>query len=216
MWVNKINNKIYVGSGSSLYKRITDYYQPWYLKSRTSLYILRAILKYGLINFSLVILEHTDRDNLIKCEQKWIDLLKPEYNLNQIAGNSLGYKHTPKSLENMRNRVISAETRFKMSQSAIARLEREGKLSHFEGKKHTPEALNLLRTALKRTKLHKPGVEVEITDLETKLTTTYESIRKAAKAINSDIKSLSRREKSQLEKGITPYRGRYIVVFKRS
>jgi len=116
----------------------------------------------------------------------------------------------------MRNRVISAETRFKMSQSAIARLEREGKLSHFEGKKHTPEALNLLRTALKRTKLHKPGVEVEITDLETKLTTTYESIRKAAKAINSDIKSLSRREKSQLEKGITPYRGRYIVVFKRS
>lgn len=136
-WVNKINHKIYVGSGSSLYKRITDYYQPWYLKSRTSLYILRAILKYGLINFSLVILEHTDRDNLIKCEQKWIDLLKPEYNLNQIAGNSLGYKHTPKSLENMRNRVISAEIRFKMSQSAIARLEREGKLSHFEGKKHT-------------------------------------------------------------------------------
>jgi hypothetical protein len=118
----------------------------------------------------------------------------------------------------MRNRVISAETRFKMSQSAIARLEREGKLSPFEGKTHTPEALNLIRTAaLKRTKLHKPGVEVEITDLETKLTTTYESIRKAAKAINSDIKSLSRREKSQLEKGITtPYRGRYIVVFKRS
>jgi len=51
----------------------------------------------------------------------------------------------------MINRVISAETRFKMSKSAIARLEREGKLSHFEGKKHTPEALNLLRTAaLKR------------------------------------------------------------------
>jgi hypothetical protein len=46
------------------------------------------------------------------------------------------------------------------------------------------------------TKLNKAGVEVEITDLETKLTVTYESIRKAAKAINSDIKSLSRREKS--------------------
>jgi len=27
-WVNKINNKIYIGSGSSLYKRISDYYQP--------------------------------------------------------------------------------------------------------------------------------------------------------------------------------------------
>ena len=53
-------------------------------------------------------------------------------------------------------------------------------------------------------------------DLETKLTVTYESIRKAAKAINSDIKSLSRWEKSQLEKGInTPYRKRYMIVFNR-
>lgn len=71
--------------------------------------------------------------------------------------------------------------------------------------------------ALNRTKLPNPVVEVEITDIETKLTSRYESIRKAAKAINSDIKSLSRREKSQLEKGInTPYRGRYIIVFNRS
>lgn len=69
---------------------------------------------------------------------------------------------------------------------------------------------------MNRTKLSRGGVEVEVTDLDTKITTSYESIRKAAKAINSDIKSLSRREKSQLEKGInTPYKGRYIVVFKR-
>lgn len=39
------------------------------------------------------------------------------------------------------------------------------------------------------------GVEVKITDLETKVSTTYESINKAAKAINSDIKSLSRLKK---------------------
>ena len=135
-----------------------------------------------------------------------------------MAGNTLGYKHTPESLKKMRNRKILEETRLKMSQSAKLRLEREGKLSHFEGKQHTPESLNLIRAAaLNRTKLNKPGVEVEITDIETKLTTTYESIRKAAKAINSDIKSLSRREKSQLEKGInTLYRGRYQIVFKRS
>ena len=75
----------------------------------------------------------------------------------------------------------------------------------------------IIAAALKITKLNKLGVEVEITDLETKLTTTYESIRKAAKDINSDIKSLSRREKSQRGKGInTPYKGRYMIVFKRS
>nr|YP_009262018.1 hypothetical protein [Chrysoporthe austroafricana]AMX22093.1 hypothetical protein [Chrysoporthe austroafricana] len=95
---------------------------------------------------------------------------------------------------------------------------RKGINNNFYGKKHTAEALNsLVNAALNRSKLSKPGVEVEITDLDTKLTTSYESIRKAAKAINSDIKSLSRREKSQLEKGInTPYRGKYIIVFKRS
>jgi hypothetical protein len=63
------------------------------------------------------------------------------------------------------------------------------------GKKHTPEALisaTPKEAALNRTKLTKPGIEVEITDIDTKLTTTYESIRKAAFAIYSDIKSLSR------------------------
>lgn len=217
MWVNNVNGKIYVGSGIYLYKRITDYYRPWYFKSRTSLYILRAILKYGLINFSLVILEHTDPNNLIMCEQKWMDLLKPEYNLNPVAGSSKGYEHTPESIAKMKNRLITEETKLKMSESAKGRLKWQGKQGPFEGKKHSEKSLDLLRAiALNRTKLHKAGVEVEVTDLETKLTVTYESIRKAAKAINSDIKSLSRREKSQLEKGInTPYRKRYMIVFNR-
>jgi hypothetical protein len=42
-------------------------------------------------------------------------------------------------------------------------------------------------------------------------------MRIAAKAIHSDIKSISRHEKIQLEKGIdTPYKGRYIITIKRS
>jgi hypothetical protein len=68
-----------------------------------------------------------------------------------------------------------------------------------------------------RENLPVPGIEVEITDLQTKLTTTYDSIHKAANAIDSDIKTILRREKSQLEKGVnTPYRNRYIIVIKRS
>lgn len=167
-------------------------------------------------NFSLIILEYTTSEDLIKCEQKWIDLLKPEYNLNLQAGNSKGYVHTLDSIEKIRiaalGRKHREDVKLAMSES------RKGVNNNFYGKKHSVETLNLLReAALNRTKLSKPGVEVEITDLETKLTTYYESIRKAAKAINSDIKSLSRREKSQLKKGInTPYRGRYIIVFKRS
>jgi hypothetical protein len=71
--------------------------------------------------------------------------------------------------------------------------------------------------ACKRKNLLVPSIEVEITDLQTKLTSTYASINKAANAIESDIKTILRREKSQLKKGVnTPYRNRYIIVIKRS
>ena len=60
------------------------------------------------------------------------------------------------------------------------------------------------------------GIEVEITDLETNIITKYDSIRLAAKAINSDIKTILRREKSQLQKNEkTPYKGRYVIVIKK-
>nr|YP_009722357.1 hypothetical protein [Morchella importuna]QGN66759.1 hypothetical protein [Morchella importuna] len=41
-WLNKVNNKIYIGSGDPLYKRLSDYYQDWYLSSRPSLLVIRA------------------------------------------------------------------------------------------------------------------------------------------------------------------------------
>jgi hypothetical protein len=106
---------------------------------------------------------------------------------------------------------------------------RRGINNPFFGKTHTEESLALIRVAaLNREKSSVPGIEIDITDLETKLTTTYDSIRKAANAINSDIKTIlppravtgtgaRGREKSQLEKGInTPYRKRYMIVIKRS
>jgi hypothetical protein len=88
----------------------------------------------------------------------------------------------------------------------------------FYGKKHSKESLTLLKAAsAKRIKSPVTGIEVEITNLETKITTVYESIRKAAKNIGSDIKTILRREKSQITKGLnTPYKKIYMIVIKRS
>jgi hypothetical protein len=36
-----------------------------------------------------------------------LDNLKPEYNIVEIAGSTLGYKHTEESLNKMRNFIIS-------------------------------------------------------------------------------------------------------------
>lgn len=96
--INKIKNKYYIDSGDPLYLRISDYYQDCYFSSRSNLYIIRALSKYGINNFSLIILDYSDSDNLIKCEQKWFDLIKLEYNLSTTAGNTKGYKHTVENI----------------------------------------------------------------------------------------------------------------------
>ena len=64
-WFNNINGKFYIGRGDPLYLRLSDYYQDWYYVARAN--IVRALSKHEMANFSLVILEYTTSDNLIKC-----------------------------------------------------------------------------------------------------------------------------------------------------
>lgn len=94
---------MYVGSGDPLYTRLSDYYQPWYLIYRSNLYIVKALKKSTMANFSLYVLEYANSDNVISCEQNWINIINPEYNINPNAGNSKGYKHTDEALEKMHN-----------------------------------------------------------------------------------------------------------------
>jgi hypothetical protein len=93
---------------------------------------------------------------------------------------------------------------------------RKGINNPFYKKKHSLETLNKLRyIASNRDYIPVKGLEVEITDLETKITTTH-SIREAANFLNSDVKTLLRREASQLIKGINkPHRNRYIININR-
>lgn len=215
-WENKINNKVYVGSDDPLYSRISDYYQPWYLKSRTGLYIVRALNKYTMSNFNLHILEYSDSENVIMCEQKWIDLLKPEYNLSLVAGRTKGYKPRLESIEKLRisatGRKYSDIVRDLMSKN------RRGLNNSFYNKKHTAETIEKFKE-IARNRDYTPvkGLEVEITDIETNIVTEFSSVRAAASFLNSDIKTLLRREAAQKEKGINKlYRNRYVIYIKRT
>ena len=82
------------------------------------------------------------------------------------------------------------------------------------GHKHSPETkAKMSKIALNRTKLSRPGNEVEVFDIKTNQTTTYSSIREAVKGLNTYISTLLRRE----ERGTTtPFRGRYVITIKRS
>lgn len=59
------------------------------------------MLKYDYSSFSLEILEYDESADIIKREQYYLDLFKPEYNICLIAGSSLG-------------RITSDETRLKL------------------------------------------------------------------------------------------------------
>lgn len=50
-------------------------------------------------NFSLIRLVYTKFENIILCEQKGINELKPEYILNPIIGSCKGYTHTQEAIE---------------------------------------------------------------------------------------------------------------------
>jgi len=100
-WVNKTNGKTYVGSAIDIVVRLYVYYSVKRL-NESNMAIYKAFLKYGHSNFKLEILEYCEKENALFREQHYIDLLKPEYNINPIAGSSLGYKHTEQSLTLMR------------------------------------------------------------------------------------------------------------------
>jgi group I intron endonuclease len=59
-----------------------------YLQKRKS-YIFSAIIKYGYSNFTLEIIEYCDKLKVIEREQFYIDLLRPKYNLLQVAAHVL-------------------------------------------------------------------------------------------------------------------------------
>lgn len=99
--VNKINGKVYIGSSVNLYSRLRDYYANWYITTYPDLLISKAIVKYGLINFAVLILEVTDKDDTLKVEQMLMDMYQPEYNILKKAGRPVGYKHTEVSREKM-------------------------------------------------------------------------------------------------------------------
>lgn len=181
-FVNNLNGKYYIGSAVNLYNRLRDYHQPWYQKVHANDVIMRAILKYGMANFTILILEFTDPNGAVPAEQTWMDTYRPEYNVLTKAGNTLGYVHTeedkPKIMEAMAGKPRSLDVRNDMSKRQM------GSGNTFYGKTHSDEAKALLRAAaLARVSLHKPGFAVSVKDTTTGITTPYVSLRKAAEAL---------------------------------
>ena len=60
------------------------------------------------------------------------------------------------------------------------------------------------------------GIRVEVTDLRTNEITVYNSLRKTAEALSTDLKALRYNENVQKERGTTvPFKKQYIVKINR-
>lgn len=189
-WTNKITAKSYVGSASNLSKRLYFYYSQNLIRSeltRGNSAIYSAILKHGLQNFRLEVIEYCERADTIEREQYYIDLLQPEYNILKTAGSRLGSKH-------------SDETKVKIGASCL-------------GKTHSEEARQLMSVAKKGKNKSEgtgsPSQKIEVFDNITNLTTTYESILEAARTLNIRHSTISNYfARNQLK----PFKGRYVFA----
>lgn len=97
--VNKLNGKIYVGSSRSLKIRASNYFNLAHLllASQKSRPISSAIIKYGLVNFTFIVIERVNTTSLHGIETQetcWIKQLKPEYNATKDAARNIGASHT--------------------------------------------------------------------------------------------------------------------------
>ena len=174
-----------MGSASNLSSRLRRYYSEAYMTGvlkRSNSNIFSAILKTGIENFSLTVLEYCLPEKQFEREEYYLNQLKdyPKYNILEKPGSLLGYKH-------------SEETRAKMSNIQKV-IDRSGKNNPMYGK-----------TKIKGA--GKPVQKISVTDTLTNSTKIYESISVASKALgirHSSISNYFRNNKKKL------FKGRYI------
>lgn len=199
-----VTSKVYIGSSVKLGPRLLDYMQPAYLFSRPNSPLIKALVKYGNINFCFIILEICEPKEVLKREQYWIDLICPEYNLSPIAGSTLGVTVSVETRAKLRltqlGKTHSLETRQLMSES------RKGTNAYWYGKNHNEETRTKLReVALSRTKLHRPGFSLYIYDQNLCLLQECRSHREGMRYLGCDSRTIIR----YLDKAL--FRGQYFL-----
>nr|QCW06878.1 hypothetical protein [Drechslerella brochopaga] len=190
LWKNRINGKLYVGSGEDLARRLREYYNINYLNKDSGMLICKALLKYGYSTFSLYILEYCDEKDLLQREQYYIDILKPEYNILKIAGSSKGYKHTKEA----RAKISAALKGLKIGElnPMFGKKHLEKILAKLRGKKRTEETrakMSISKTGYKyteeaRAKISSAKVKkIEVLNINTGERTEYSSGQEASNSV---------------------------------
>jgi group I intron endonuclease len=113
---NIINNKFYIGSSNDIYHRLKHHYSDLKNNKHHNKYLLRSFKKHGKNNFKVEIIEKVEQKLLIKREQYYIDILKPEYNLIlDVVGNKLTESSKKQISKTLKNKYLNGELLVKNS-----------------------------------------------------------------------------------------------------
>jgi len=105
---NTVNGKLYVGCAVNIRQRRNEHTSKLARGVHHCRHLQGSWNKHGPAAFVFEVIEQCEKSELLLCEQEAIDLRRPEYNTERVAGSSLGRMH-------------SAETRAKIAAKALGR-----------------------------------------------------------------------------------------------
>lgn len=186
---NKTNGHRYIGSSVDLDKRFRIHRRELRNEIHHNIPLQRAWNKYGEGAFLFEVLEEWEPEFLISMEQWWMNMLAPEYNICQVAGNCMGVKFGPLSKEHkaklrvankgkkhsketrakmsvaQKGRTISKEHRAKLSKANMGHEVSEETRAKLKGYKHSKESRAKISAAKKGRKLsdeHKAKIGISV------------------------------------------------------
>uniref|UniRef100_UPI0025520225 GIY-YIG homing endonuclease n=1 Tax=Cyathus pallidus TaxID=380665 RepID=UPI0025520225 len=192
--LNKITLDYYIGSASTnrMYSRFTRHLI--YLTG--SKIVKLAIKKYGLSNFSFLVLEifpdivtQENNKQLLDLEDFYLKSLLPNYNILTEAGSSFGYKHTEITRINLSTKY-SLERRLR-----IGELNKDKTLSTETIEKMRSKALDrepYNYSEKGKLNLKKRSKSLLVYNLNGTLYGEYPSLKEASKSLNSSLKTINR------------------------
>lgn len=192
MIFNKMTKDYYIGSASNnkFYAKFSNHL----IYFRGSKVIKAAVKKYGLDNFAFLVLElypdiitKENNKELIDLEDKYLKLLLPNYNILTEAGSNFGYKHTEIDRINIQNIYIDK------LQEKVGSLTKN-KLLSLEKVKPIKILPLFDKSKLKCISDTRPVILYNLNDT---IYGKYTTIKNAAEAINSNVKTLNRALKTE-------------------
>jgi len=156
---NMLNGHRYIGSAKNLKARKSAHFSDLNRNAHHCYHMQFAYNAYGKENFVFTVLYECQPEELIRCEQEEIDLLKPEYNICKVVGNCKGVKATDEAKKNMsiarKGRKLSEETKQKIGDA------QRGEKSHWWGRSPSEEIrkkISEINTGMVFTEEHKQRI----------------------------------------------------------